>query len=213
VQRKLFAELLFCLYRKEHTVKFKMQLLAFLILLLATFNPQSSASAAVYRFKDATAWFYSTDASGCIRTVVGIEAGADFLYSLSLFQYDDCQEQIIIEAYGRKALSNSEIRHMGILDSASLQTTVQVTDFDRTVTLDLWVDVTWTGVGEISEYHEHRNYWPSPSCHVNSHLWEAYRHATVSGTVSDGTTNYTPEPTTGADLYSARRVDASQSCD
>ena len=71
----------------------------------------------------------------------------------------------------------------------------------------------WTGVGEMNEYHRHQNYSPFPGCHINQQIWEQYRSASVSGTVSDGTTNFTPEPTTSADMQFTKTISTSQGCE
>ena len=196
-------------------MKLTMKLLAVFGLLLATFSPQRAAFADGARstWHEDVAFFHSLDESGCIDTWVNIETGADYLYSIAVFQHDRCQSQTIIDGYGNKPLTKSEIHYTGNVGSTTLKTNVQVTDFQRGLTLDLWVDVTWTGVGEISEYHDHQNYSPSPGCHVNSQIWEKYRSASVSGTVSDGTTNFTPEPTTAADMQFTKAVRTSQGCE
>lgn len=191
------------------------KLLAGFVLLIATFSPQAAASADGARstWHDDTVLFESIDASGCIETMVGIETGAEYLNSISVVQHDRCQGQLIIEAYGNKPLTISEIHYTGNLGSTTLKTAVQVIDFERNLTWNIWIDVTWTGIGEINEYHEHQNYSPSPGCHVNRQLWEQYRSASVSGIVSDGTTNFTPESTTSADMQFTKIISTSQGCE
>ena len=196
-------------------MKKTMKLLAVLGLLLAAFSPQAAASAEGARstWHEDVAFFHSMDDSGCIDTRVGIETGADYLHSISVAQLDRCQGQLIMEAYGNKPLTKSEFHYTGKLGSATLQTTVQLTDFERNLTFDVRVDLKWTGVGEINEYHDHQNYSPSPGCQINSQIWEQYRSASVSGTVSDGTTNFTPEPTTSADMQFTKTISTSQGCE
>lgn len=196
-------------------MKFTVKFLAVLWLLLASFSPQGSASAEVNRFTghDDTAIFESMDASGCIQTLVGIETGAEYLNSISVVQHDRCQGQLIMEAYGNKPLTKSEIHYTGKLGSTTLKTTVQLTDFERSLTFDVWVDLKWTGIGVINEYHQHQNYRPFPGCHINQQLWGQYRSASVSGTVSDGTMNFTPQTTTSADMQFTKTISTSQGCE
>lgn len=196
-------------------MKLTMKLLAVLGLLLATFSPQGAASAEGARtiWHEDVAFFHSVDDSGCIDTRVSIETGVDFLQSISVVQYDLCEGLTIFDGYGNKPLDKSETHYTGNLGSTTLKTNVQVTDFQRSLTLNLWVDVTWTGVGEINEYHDHRKYSPSPGCDVNFHVWGKYRSARVSGTVSDGTTNLTPEPTTSADMWFTKTILTSHGCE
>ncbi|MGE5641712.1 MAG: hypothetical protein ACM3Y8_01760 [Byssovorax cruenta] len=191
------------------------KLLAVLVLLLVTFSPQAAASAEGARstWIDNVAFFESIDPSGCIHTSVGIETGAEYLYSISIFQYDSCQSRTIIDGYGNKPLTKSEIHYTGNLGSTRLETTVQVIDFERNLTWDIWLDVTWTGIGEINEYHDHQNYSPSPGCHVNYQVWDQYRSASVSGTVSDGTTNFLAEPGTYGDMQFTKIISTSQGCE
>jgi hypothetical protein len=203
------------LYGKEPTMKFTINLLSVLVTLLATFSPQTIASADANRFQghNAEAYFYATDASGCIQTTVIIETGEDILLSIQLLRYDLCQNQTLLEAFGRKPLTKSELNYHGNLDSATLNTTVPLFNYTTNSTLEVSIDLTWTGTGEIqkSRYHSHGS--PSPGCHSNLLIQEAYRSAYAAGTVSDGTTNFTPEPADQANLYFARRTAPSPGCD
>lgn len=195
-------------------MKLTIKLLALLGLLLATFGPQAAASAdgAQSTWHEDIAIFQSMDDSGCIDTRVVIETGAEYLNSISVTQHDICQGQLIMEAYGNKPLTKSEIRYTGNLGSTRLKTTVQLTDFVRNLTFDVQVDLKWTGTGQINQYHQHQNYSPFPGCHINQQIWGQYRSARVSGTVSDGTTNFTPQPTTSADMQFTKTISTSQGC-
>ena len=189
--------------------------IAVFILLLATFSPQASASAESHQFQvqGAEGYFYNTDSSGCIVKAVVLETGKEALYSISLLHYDICTGMKFVEAYGNKLLTKSELKYQGNLDSLTLATTVHVTDDVRNLAFDVSINLQWTGEGEITTYQQHDNYSPSPGCHVNLLIKENYRSATVSGTVSDGVTNYTPEPSTQAQLSSGMRVETSQGCE
>lgn len=201
-----------CLYGKERTMKFTIKLLIVLVLLLATFSPQTTASAKTYRFRTADYYLSTYDASGCIGSYTELEVGEELLPSLQIYRYDRCQNQPLMEAYGRKELTNSEFKFSGNLDSATLRTTVPMYDYVTDSTFDVWVDLTWTGTGEIHSSRDHYNDQPSPGCHVNRILVEEYRSASASGTISDGTTNFTPEPADQANLYFAKRTETSHGC-
>ena len=197
-------------------MKLTTTLIAVFVLLLATFSPQATAFAEANRFKghNADAYFYTTDASGCIQTSVILELGEATLFSLGLLRYDVCQNESLMEAYGsRRSLTKSELKYSGNLDSATLRTTVQVTDYVTNTSFDVWVDLTWTGTGEITKLRTHYTDNPYPGCHVNLVLLEEYRSATASGTVSDGVTNFTMEPSDQANLYFAKRTQTSHGCD
>lgn len=189
--------------------------IAILVLLLATFSPQTSASAESHQFqvRGAEGYFHSTDASGCIVKAVVLETGKEGLYSISLLHYDACTGIRFVEAYGHKLLTKPELKYQGNLDSLTLAATVHVTDDIRHLAFDVSINLKWTGEGDITTYQDHYNYYPSPGCHVNLLIRENYRSATVSGTVSDGMTNYTPEPATQGKLSSGMRVETSQGCE
>jgi hypothetical protein len=204
------------LYGKERTMKFILKLLGVFVLLLATFSPQISAVADANRFQghSADAYFFTTDASGCIQTSVIIETGEDLLLNLQLFRYDICQQQTLLEAFAsQQPLTRSELNYHGNLDAATLNTTVTVFDYVTNSTLDVSIDITWTGTGEIHKTRFHSHGSPSPGCHSNLLIQEAYRSASAVGTVTAGTTNFTPEPADQANLYFARRTATSPGCD
>jgi hypothetical protein len=176
-------------------MKLTMKLLAVFGLVLTTFNPQAAASADMYRYEGYGVWatFYSIDTSGCIKTAVNIELGENVMYSIALSQYDLCLGQGVLDAYGYKLLSKSEVK-IENMNSATLKTTVHVTDNYRNIDSDVSIDLTWTGTGDVLAYHDHHHDQPWPHCTMNGIDRQRYRAAQASGTVSDGTTNFTPEP-------------------
>jgi hypothetical protein len=66
------------------------------------------------------------------------------------------------------------------------------------------VNVNWTGSGDIvkNKYHDHLK---EPGFKLNAHFTSTARNATAAGTVSDGTTNFTPQPTVSAEMGSTKR--------
>lgn len=177
------------------------KLLAVLVLLLVTFSPQTSASADMYKYEGHDAWatFYSIEPSGCIKTAVNIEIGEKMIYSIALSQYDLCLGRGLLDASGYKLLSKSEVK-IENLNSARLKTTVHVTDEYRNIAFDVSIDLTWIGTGNILAYHNHYHDQPWPHCNMNGIDREQYRMAQASGMISDGTTNFTPEPSRIAHL-------------
>jgi hypothetical protein len=141
-----------------------------------------------------------------------LETGEDSLISIQLIRYDICQNQTVMEAYGSKQLTKSELNYSGNLKSATLKTTVQLFAYPNS-TLDVSIDLTWIGTGEITKSQYHSTGSPSPGCHTNLLIQEKYRSASASGTVSDGTTNFTPELADQANLYFAKRTETSQGCE
>jgi hypothetical protein len=61
------------------------------------------------------------------------------------------------------------------------------------------VDLTWTAVGPLIRYHD-VTHSREPGCKINSHLTGYSRPAEASGTISDGTTNFTPYVSSWANL-------------
>lgn len=202
-------------------MKFMITLLAVVGVLLATFGPQASASAGVdlRKIMRADAFFHTMDASGCINTLVSsgisrLGKGTEYSYGIWIYQEDVCWGRVLIDAHGGKTLTNSEVQFTGNMDSATLTTTVHLTEYDNeNQGFDVSVNMMWIGTGEISEFHEHQNYWLSPSCHVKYHLKWAVRSASASGTISDGITSFTPEPSTSSYLRSWKGVNMSEGCE
>lgn len=166
-------------------MKITIKLLAVTAILFVLLAPAGSASAEVFKYTNADAYFSSTD--GCIFTDVMIFVWEEGIYSVSILQHDICQDIHLIEAYGNKQLSKSEIKFTGNLKSVTLNTTVQVFDDIRNISMDVDIDLTWTGTGDIRVYGR-----------------EKYRDAVAFGTVSNGMTNFTPDPSTQAVIYSAK---------
>lgn len=191
------------------------KLLGVLVLLLATLIPQGLASAGVSRFQEhrADAYFYSYDDSGCIQTSVIMEMAEDVLLSIQLLRYDLCNNVTLLEAFGSKDLSKSEFDYRGNLDSAALTTTVQVYDYVTDSTFDVSIDLTWAGTGDITRTQHHSTDSPSPGCSANLLIQEKSRSADAWGTISDGTTNFTSESASQANLYFAQRTLTTHGCD
>lgn len=166
-------------------MKSTIKLISVIAVLMASLIPGSTASAEVNRYKNADAYFDSTD--GCIYTAVMVFVWDGGIYSVSILQHDVCQDIRLLEAYGNKLLSKEEIKFTGNLKSVSLDTTVNVIDDYRHLSLDVALDITWNGIGDIRVYGS-----------------EKYRDAVASGTVSYGTTNLIPEPSSQAVIYSAK---------
>jgi hypothetical protein len=64
--------------------------------------------------------------------------------------------------------------------------------------------VSWTGSGDIVSVKDH-DHLKEPGFKLNARFTGTSRNATASGTVSDGTTNFTPQPAEFADMGSTKR--------
>jgi hypothetical protein len=186
-------------------MKTTVKILVVLALALAFFGTSITASAApVFRNTGvgADGFFYSE--SGCVSTDVGLfprdqtfrnppgpgDQGS-FLF-LYISQYDFCAGQQVMYAEGFTGLAEDDFQGAKRLDWATLTTTVNVFDYVSGTSFDVYIDVNWTAIGpairQNSHYHFH-----APGCNYNSQYKENSRDAEVTGSVSDGITNFTPE--------------------
>jgi hypothetical protein len=191
------------------------KILAVLAVLMVTFRPQTTALADVRRYKlhGAYALFYSTSADGCIQTTLTVELGEETVQYIEIQRVDTCLNQPIFEGYGSQVLSKSDLRYFGNLKSARLTTTLHVYDLVSQSSVDLLINLTWTGTGEILVLQHHDNYEPWPGCRVSIQSREEYRDAQVTGTVLEGTTNYTPEPAIDDNLFFTNSKRISHGCE
>src|SRR6266700_3725421 len=90
--------------------------------------------------------------------------------------------------------------------SASLSATIPVCCDVFGNTFNLSVNLTWTSTSAIA--HENSTFhFHSKGFTENAHFNADFRDANASGTVSDGTTNFTPSPSVFAQTMSAKEVD------
>jgi hypothetical protein len=193
-------------------MKTTIKLLAILALMLVTLGQHTPASAAYtendkWRWTTAYAVFESVDPSGCIHTEVYVYAEETWSeVGLSISQYDTCIGTYLLIASGYAELADSDFRISANLDSATLKTTVDVEDYVSDSSFDVFVDLTWTGTSALghgtSNYQGH-----GPGCHEISHDQMRSRAAQASGTVSDGETNFTLEPSEYGVIYSEKFAD------
>jgi hypothetical protein len=113
-------------------------------------------------------------------------------------RYDVCNEQSVSFAWGSIQPSGDELRIDKRLDSATLDATVPVTDYDGN-TVPLQVDVTWQGVGDAVK-ERGRSQYSTAGFKEMSSFSGVFRDANASGTISDGQTDYSPEPAQWAEL-------------
>ena len=178
-------------------------------------SPQAPGATA-YRYKgEAATAYYSYTNDGCIYTDLYVFAGettsksgpgapvkgkvADF----SLNQYDFCNDAWLSGAYGYVDLTSANFSIDNKLNNAHLQSNVAMYDWNTGNSFDLAVDLTWTGIGDLTRNKSSYQY-ESGGCKVKSRFSGSYRMADVSGIISDGTTNYAANPAYYADLQSVK---------
>ena len=187
------------------------KILAVLMLALTAFGPAAGRAAAgsaalIFRGPSALASFSSTDQTGCVVTEASVfatdglwlaESGPGSALSFAtvvVSQYDVCNQTQVLLAYGNASpLTVEAFEVTPQLDAAHLQGTAYVFDEVSGMSYTMDIDLTWTGAGALTRTHNNDRFH-SPGCVLTSHLNEGSRPAQVTGSISDGTTNFAPEP-------------------
>jgi hypothetical protein len=120
-----------------------------------------------------------------------------------IFQDDRCTGTPLLSACNCNDFTVAEdaFQVVGKLDSATPNATVEVLDFISNTSFPLHISVNWTGIGATTREKIHSQ-TSSPGIRSIFRFDGMVRQATASGTVSDGTTNFTPQPATFANLFS-----------
>lgn len=114
--------------------------------------------------------------------------------------------------FGYAELTPNQFQILGNLDSATLSAVVNVCEFTfkdgkgrqpppQPSCFDVTVDLSWAGTGVVQTFSGKSNS-RFDGCKVHSTFTDSFRSASAAGTVSDGTTNFTPNPSDFADLSS-----------
>lgn len=192
--------------------------LALLMSMMVTALPANAAGAETRHFsfkgQFAEAAFHTEDSSGCIETFVTViaedgrskQAGppeATLRASVELFQFDSCSGKLLLSAFGLAVLTPEQFQIDKQLNAATLNATIEVTDFVSRSTFPVDVSLNWTGSGDIVSVKNHVQL-KEPGFKLNSRFTGTSRNATASGTVSDGTTNFTSQPAVFADMGSSK---------
>lgn len=173
----------------------------------------ASGTTTVFRFHglSAFAFFDNLSSDGCTETTVSVDGFQDTVNQqttsgadIFIEQFNNCTSTELLAAEGSTLNANFQIGKK--LVSASLNTTISVTDFVSGNTFDVSVNLTWTSTSaiahEISSFHFHTKGF-TENFHVNAD----FRDANASGTVTDGTTNFTPSQSIFAQIMAAKSVD------
>jgi len=154
---------------------------------------------------NASADFSSIDSSGCVTTTVHVEAGSEVIRDpnavpptlatvgayLVITRVDSCLATTSVWQGFSDTVTYTYDRR---LTQAHLTGTVVACDPDTGVScLTLSVDLTWSGFGPAAIVRD-KTRTISGEFLLITRLRAELRSAVVTGTVSDGTTNYTPAP-------------------
>ena len=121
--------------------------------------------------------------------------------SVAILKYDACLGGYLVDAYADGAIPDQDFTITP--SSASLKTTLEVTDWVTGASFPVMIDVTWAATGPVERQNRHDHF---SSAH-NKQLYlltGAYRPAEATGTVYVGTTNFAPEPSMSADFGRGR---------
>jgi hypothetical protein len=177
------------------------------VVLMALALPVRAAGAETLhvKFKGQTAQAEFISTEGCVQTVVRVLASdgefktdpggpaAASAGEVYLFQNDLCTQTTIFDGFGFAMLEPDEFQIDEEFTEATLTMTIEVSDDTAGRTIPLDVSVAWNGYGDTFT-DDTRFRESTPGLRVNFHLDGIFREATASGTVTDGTTNLTPEP-------------------
>ena len=199
------------------------KLLIISVLALAVFSQHSTALAGGnFKFRGDSADAYFSDFDGCVYTDVYVFAsdginqsppgpgGASSGTSLFIYQYDSCTDTQLLAAEGFASLAGPDFQVAGKLSSAALNATVSMYDYVSGTSFDVDVNLTWTGGSETSRQSSNYHF-DSPGCKVNSRFRGTFRSAGVSGSISDGVTNFA-QGTGGGSIASVKSGDLFIGC-
>ena len=215
----------------------QLSLVAILVLLLTTLGltPQVQAAklefmsplnpgANVYRYQgEAATAFFSSTTDGCIYTDAYLFAGENTAKAgpgaptksksarVSIYRYDGCNGIWLSSAYGETPLDAASFQMDGQLNNAHLQTTVNLIDGNSGASIALAVNLTWTGNGDV-KHNKSQYQYESAGCKVKGRFNGDYRAATLTGSMSDGATNYTATAPLYADLQSMKSGEMNVGC-
>ena len=183
--------------------------------------PALPANAAVrtelVRYKGISVQAYFASTEGCIETIVYVHASDGTVKfepggpeaasggDVSLFQKDVCTHTQLRSAYGRTQLMPDQFQIDEEFTTASLAARINVFDAVSGADIPLDVNMAWTGYGDTFNQDE-RYHEDAPLLKFHFRLDGTYRNGTASGTVSDGTINYSPTLATEYTWLAALRV-------
>jgi len=189
--------------------------------LTATPKAQAAASGSTFvvRFHGASAFanFDSFSPDGCIETLAfvdGTQNGSSLEADVFISQVNNCTATplsgggcgptALLCAFGTTFSPTFQVSKA--LDSASLSATIPVFDSVSGNTFNVSVDVTWVATGPLSR-ESGSSHFHTKNFTENFHFNDEFRDASASGTVSDGTTNFSPSPSVFAQTASFKSGD------
>jgi hypothetical protein len=151
---------------------------------MADFSSSDPGSSCIYSW---TSVFVSDNV---VANEPGATSGTPFV-AVNIFKFDQCSYTVLLDQSGMT--TNVDFRHDASLQSASVNATVPTTDYLTGATSNFTISLQWRGVGPLSKVMDQQ---ATRSQHLvlRTHYMGDTRAAIVSGTFSDGTTNYAATP-------------------
>ena len=202
------------------------KLLAVFALVLGSFG-QNTNVLATDRYKlqglGVSAFFSDLDPTGCITTSTSIIVSQQLTQSegtrdvtevmfMNISQDNICTNTPLISVSADVPLPEGAFDIQGNLASATLDTTVTVINNITDSSIELEIHLDWTATSTVLSSSGH-NKFRFGSCHTQLRFDEKIRFATASGTVSDGIINFTPSPSSSADIFNSKETNFSHGCD
>lgn len=158
----------------------------------------------------ASAWWNNSD--GCINTGTSVtvtdmttKVGGPPTESTDLFvnvwQWDSCNSTTLRSIFATVSLGPNEFVGSKKLDGATLVASVSGYDYATSSNVTLTLNLDWVGDGDIFRGMYQNNNWFG-GIFFRQHASGSYRQATLTGTVTDGVTNYAAGSVWGQVWYS-----------
>ncbi|MGZ3637759.1 MAG: hypothetical protein ACXVCX_07970, partial [Ktedonobacterales bacterium] len=158
----------------------------------AYFSPSDTGSSCIYSW---TTVFVSDHVTG----EPGVTSETSFA-GVNIFKFDQCTYTVVQDQFG--IATNVDFKHDASLQYASIDATVPVTDYLTGTTSNFTISLKWRGVGSLSKVMDQQSTRSQHYVFRTRYTGDT-RAAIVSGTFSDGTTNYAAAPAL-ATLYSTQ---------
>jgi hypothetical protein len=188
------------------------------ITLLVFLLPFAATAGSTTHFKGKTvnAAFFSVDESGCIATDVYVFASAvrststkpksgDEYSAADIYisRYDFCTDTSLESASGSAFVDGSALQVSNKLTSATLTTSIEVFDYVSGDAFTVEIDLDWAATGQCSQQNSKYTF-TSPGFKIMERFNGTFCAAVAAGTIVSGATNYAAEPSSYADIVSAR---------
>ena len=186
-------------------------LLAVTSLALAPAMPVQAAEVMRFQFRGRVAQAVFSTTDGCIATDAyvfavdgqfkesGGKPASQVVAGVTVARYNQCTGELLNIADGFTELDAGAFQIDRKLNSATLNTTVQVTDFETGETFSVNVDLSFVTGGSPTRTRDNFQI-RTPSFKVNSRYNSTSRAATVTGSVTTPTQTFSPDQIVFAEL-------------